>query len=161
MDLFLSAHVLLFFFLTFFITVLFIYLRKSEQEGERAGAEGEADSSLGRKPNAGLDPTTLGSWPELQADASTTEPPRSPYCSPVPLVWFVCTCFWYTQRLWFTCVHRRRLNRNRTVISLVCPNWLSSLLSTPWSYKVIFPPQTILLHFYLFCRIELRQLVEY
>jgi len=45
--------------------------------GGREG-EGEADSPLSREPNMGLDPRTPGSSPELKADASLTEPHRSP-----------------------------------------------------------------------------------
>ena len=40
--------------------------------------EGEAYSPLSREPNVGLNPRTLGLPPELKADASPTEPPRSP-----------------------------------------------------------------------------------
>ena len=32
--------------------------------GRRAETEGEADTSLSRELDMGLDPTTLGSWPE-------------------------------------------------------------------------------------------------
>ena len=35
----------------------------------RGAVMGEADSPLSREPNTGLDPSTLGSWPELKADA--------------------------------------------------------------------------------------------
>ena len=62
-------------FLYFFLKILLIYLRKAECVHERAraggGAEGkrEADSQLSRQPNAGIDPRTLGSKPELMADA--------------------------------------------------------------------------------------------
>ena len=44
----------------------------------RWGRKGEADFSLSKKPNAGLDPRTPGSCPELKADASLMEPPRCP-----------------------------------------------------------------------------------
>ena len=57
----------------------FIYLFETERERERAhtrggewgGAEGEgeADSPLSREADVGLDPRTLGSWPEPKADA--------------------------------------------------------------------------------------------
>ena len=40
--------------------------------------EGEAGSPLSREPVAGLDPRTLGSGPELKADAQPIEPPRCP-----------------------------------------------------------------------------------
>ena len=43
-----------------------------------AEAEGEADSSLSRELDVGLDPRTPGSWPELKADAHANEPPRCP-----------------------------------------------------------------------------------
>ena len=56
-----------------FLEILFIYLfvRESEQERTHAGgrAEGEADSPLSEELDAGLDPGTLGSWPDLKADA--------------------------------------------------------------------------------------------
>jgi len=59
-------------FIYLFFKILFIYLsvrdweRKRERVG-RGGAEGEgqADSVLSTEPDAGLGPTTLGSWPEL------------------------------------------------------------------------------------------------
>ena len=55
--------------------ILFIYLFVRERErvlcpykqGEQQ-AEGEADSLLSKEPDAGLNPRTLGSWPELKAD---------------------------------------------------------------------------------------------
>ena len=46
------------------------------QAGEAAEGEGEADSPLSREPDAGLNPRTLRSGPELKADASPTEQPR-------------------------------------------------------------------------------------
>ena len=46
--------------------------------GKGVEGEGEADSFLGREPEAGLDPRTLGSWPEPKADALLTEPSRQP-----------------------------------------------------------------------------------
>ena len=36
--------------------------------GVGVGGDGEADSLLSRDPNAGLDPRTLGSWPEPKED---------------------------------------------------------------------------------------------
>jgi len=52
--------------------------RDTAREGTQAGGvrEGEAGFPLSREPNVGLDPRTLGSWPELKADAPPTEPPR-------------------------------------------------------------------------------------
>ena len=38
----------------------------------------EAGFPPSREPDVGLDPRTLGSRPELKADASLTEPPRCP-----------------------------------------------------------------------------------
>ena len=38
------------------------------------GAEGEGDA----EPDSGLDPRTLGSRPEPEADICLTEPPRGP-----------------------------------------------------------------------------------
>ena len=57
-----------------------IYLRKKEckQGKQQAEGKGEADSALSREPHVGLDPRTPGSWPEPEADASLTVPPRSP-----------------------------------------------------------------------------------
>ena len=50
---------------------LFIWERGREraQVGEGAEGEGEADFPLSREPDAGLDPKTLRSWPEVKADA--------------------------------------------------------------------------------------------
>ena len=39
---------------------------------------GRSRPSLSGEPNPGLDPRTLGSWPELKADTSPMEPPRWP-----------------------------------------------------------------------------------
>ena len=46
--------------------------------GWGAESEGEADSLLSREPDAGLNPKTLGSWPELKADTQLTELLRHP-----------------------------------------------------------------------------------
>ena len=52
----------------------FIYLFEIEGERKRAGTEGrcrereEADFALSRERNVGLNPRTLGSWPELKTD---------------------------------------------------------------------------------------------
>ena len=43
---------------------------QQEAGAERGQGEGEADSLLSREPDMGLDPRTLGSWPE---------PPRHPH----------------------------------------------------------------------------------
>ena len=40
--------------------------------------KGEAGSPLSREPDLGLDPRTLGSWPEPKADAQLIELPRVP-----------------------------------------------------------------------------------
>ena len=48
------------------------------ESGRGAEGEGKADSSLRREPDAGPDPWTLGSQPELKAEAQSTEPPRCP-----------------------------------------------------------------------------------
>ena len=53
--------------LSFFLKILFIYLRKRERAG--GGAEGEADSPLNREPHAELEPRTLRSRSELKSDA--------------------------------------------------------------------------------------------
>ena len=46
-----------------------MYLREKEREHkQREGAEGEADSSLSREPDVGLDPRTSGSQWESKAD---------------------------------------------------------------------------------------------
>ena len=54
-----------------FFFLRFIYLKERERVQAGAGAkeEGEAGSLLSRKPDSGLDPRTLGSWPELNADS--------------------------------------------------------------------------------------------
>lgn len=44
----------------------------------QAEGEGEAGSPLSREQDLGLNQRTLGSWPEPQADAQPTEPPRRP-----------------------------------------------------------------------------------
>ena len=50
---------------------LFICQRPSEhkQEEQQAEGEGEAGPPQSRKPDVGLDPRTLGSWPELKVHA--------------------------------------------------------------------------------------------
>ena len=54
------------------------YLFEKERKSTRREGEGEADSPLSREHDAGLDPRTPGSGPELKAEASPTEPPRDP-----------------------------------------------------------------------------------
>ena len=44
----------------------------------RGGGEGEADSSLSTEPDVGLDPRTLGSWPELKVGAQPLSHPGIP-----------------------------------------------------------------------------------
>lgn len=61
-------------FFSLFLRILFIYFRQSEPEREREwvgelGTEREADSPQNKEPATGLDPRTLGSWPELKADS--------------------------------------------------------------------------------------------
>ena len=57
----------------FFLKILFIYLteRQPVRKGTQAGGVGEeeAGSQRSREPDAGLDPGSLGSQPELKADA--------------------------------------------------------------------------------------------
>ena len=58
-----------------FLKTLLIYLTHTQREREnkqrelQAEEEGEADSLLNRELNAGLNPRTSGSRPELKADA--------------------------------------------------------------------------------------------
>jgi len=57
--------------LFYFKDFIYLCVREREREhkqGERQ-AEGEADSPLSREPDEGLDPRTLGLWPEPKADA--------------------------------------------------------------------------------------------
>ena len=67
----------------FFLKILFIYLRENEWERawERRRSGGEADSPRSWEPDAGLDPESLGSWPEPKAVVQPTEPPRRPIFS--------------------------------------------------------------------------------
>ena len=75
------------FFLNFqkILKILFIYLREWASERAWAGGgaegEGEADSLLSREPSVGLNPRTLGPWPELKADAWPTELPGAAHFS--------------------------------------------------------------------------------
>ena len=70
-----SCLLFYFFILFFFFFKDFIYLfdRQRSQVGREAGREREeeAGSLLSREPDAGLDPKTLGSWPEPKAEALT------------------------------------------------------------------------------------------
>ena len=59
-----------FFLFFFFRFYLFIWEREREREQAARGMS---------RYNAGLNPRTLGSWPELKADAQPTEPPRCPH----------------------------------------------------------------------------------
>ena len=81
----------------FFKKILFIYLteRKCEraQEGGAAEAEGETDCPLSRKPNTGLDPRTLRTWPEPKADAQPTEPPTPQYPKYIISYYFILFSF--------------------------------------------------------------------
>ena len=52
--------------------------RAHKQKEQQAEGAGEADFPLTGKPNTGLYPRTLGSWPELKADTQLTEPPKCP-----------------------------------------------------------------------------------
>jgi len=45
--------------------------------------EGKAGSPLSKEPDAGLNPRTLGSNPELKAGCLMTEPPRHPVVAPI------------------------------------------------------------------------------
>ena len=58
----------------------FIWQRDEREQAERAagGRIGRRGSPRSRKPNLGLHPRTLGSWPEPKADASLIEPCRQP-----------------------------------------------------------------------------------
>ena len=60
-----------------FFKILFIHERNTEREAETQ-AEGEAGSPLTKEPNAGLDPRTPGSHPELKTDAQPLSPPGAP-----------------------------------------------------------------------------------
>ena len=64
----------------FLIFYFKIYLFQRESmwvwAGRGAEVERDADSSLSREPNAGLNPRTLRSCPELRADTQLTEPPK-------------------------------------------------------------------------------------
>ena len=64
--------ILSFIFFIFIFLKDFIYLiergRKHEFRWGGAEREEEADFTLSRDPDAGLDPRTLGSWPEPKTD---------------------------------------------------------------------------------------------
>ena len=52
-----------------FWKILFIDLKEQEWAGGEAEGEREAESSLSKQPDMGLDPRTVRSWPELKAGA--------------------------------------------------------------------------------------------
>ena len=62
----------------FFLKILFITERENKPGVQQAEGEGEAGSPLSREPDTGLDPRTLGSWPEPKVGTYPTEPPRCP-----------------------------------------------------------------------------------
>lgn len=64
----------------FFFKILFVLQRESIGRGNRRGRSSPRPPSptLSREPDTGLHPKTLGSSPELKADALPTEPPRRP-----------------------------------------------------------------------------------
>ena len=66
--------------LNFFSKISFIWDREQENtvRGRGREREGEAGSPLSGKLDWGLDPWTLRSWPELNADASLIEPSGRP-----------------------------------------------------------------------------------
>ena len=66
-----SLHLSVWFF--FFEDFIYLFDRERAQVGREAGRERgrEAGSLLSREPDAGLDPGTLGSWPEPKAEALT------------------------------------------------------------------------------------------
>ena len=51
---------------------------RKRESMNRGTAKGEAGSLLGREPDAGLDPGTLGSCPGPKADAQPWSPPEAP-----------------------------------------------------------------------------------
>jgi len=51
------------------VNALILSHRGSEKSGKGGVGEGEAGFPGSREPDAGLDPGTLGSWPEPKADA--------------------------------------------------------------------------------------------
>ena len=68
----------------FLLKILFVYLR--EQKRAWAGVRGreseeEADSSLSREPDMGLNPRTLRAWPELKVDANWLSHSGAPHFS--------------------------------------------------------------------------------
>ena len=74
---------------------LFIYLFDRNKAQTGVVGEGEASTLLSREPDAGLDPRTLGFWPEPKVDAQLTELPRC--LLPLPnsklkIINFLCPC---------------------------------------------------------------------
>ena len=62
---------------------MYLFMRDTQRETEREERERQRHRQREkqdpcREPDAGLDPGTLGSHPELKADAETAEPPRRP-----------------------------------------------------------------------------------
>ena len=67
-----------FFFILFKILFIWERERKSTSCGGEAKEWGEAGSQRCREPDVGLNPRTIGSWPEPKAAAQMTEPLRCP-----------------------------------------------------------------------------------
>ena len=59
----------------------YLFIHERHTERAETQAEGEAGSSRSRKPNVGLDPRTLGSRPELKAEAQPLSHPGVPWLS--------------------------------------------------------------------------------
>ena len=62
------------FFWNFLKGFIYLFMRGTTKEGRDIGREGEAGSLL---PDAGLDPSTPGSCPELKADAQSLSHPMA------------------------------------------------------------------------------------
>ena len=63
----------------------YLFIHERHKREAETQAEGEAGSLC--EPNMGLDPRTLGSCPELKADAQPLSPPGAPY-----YFHFYCNC---------------------------------------------------------------------
>ena len=72
---------LLYFNKIFFRLFIYLFDRQRWQVGREAGRERgrEAGSLLSREPDVGLDPKTLGSWPEQKAEALTHWATQAPH----------------------------------------------------------------------------------